>query len=91
MNVVAIRQALRQEPFLPFQLRLADGRAFHVNHPEFVAVSPSNNRVVAFTGHDDSMAILEPLLIISLDYGPPPTANTGSASGLPSANGGTIG
>jgi len=47
-------------------LRLADGRELFVAHPDFVALSP--RRVVVIHHQDESSAILEPLLIVSVEY-----------------------
>jgi hypothetical protein len=67
MDAAGIREALRREPFEPFSMRLVDGRSFEVRHRDFVAVSP--RRVVVI--HDDeagSWSVIEPLLIVSLEY-----------------------
>ncbi len=66
MKINAIREALHRQPFRPFSLRLADGRELFVPHSDFVALSP--RRVVVINHHDESTAILEPLLIVSVDY-----------------------
>ena len=68
MNLEGIRQALRRKPFEPFSIALADGRLLDVGHPEFVSVG---NRLVAVTNLDNSRLIIEPLLIVSLDYSTP--------------------
>ena len=65
MNLDGIRQALRRRPFSPFSMMLADGRALDVRHPEFVAVGPRLTTVIA---EDGSWSVVEPLLIVSLDY-----------------------
>lgn len=65
MNVNLIREALHREPFEPFIFRLADGRALPVPHPDFVAVGQTRVVVVA---EDDSSAMIEPLLIVSIDH-----------------------
>ena len=65
MDLNGIREALRREPFRPFTIRLADGRNVAVPHPEFVAVGP---RRVVVVSEDDSWNVLEPLLIVSLDF-----------------------
>ena len=65
MDIDGIRQALHKEPFHPFHIRLADGRALAVPHPDFVAVAPHRVVVVA---EDNSWTVLEPLLVVSLDY-----------------------
>ena len=67
MDVAGVREALRREPFEPFLMRLADGRSLEVRHPEFVALSP--RRVIVIADDDvGSWSVLEPLLIVSLDY-----------------------
>ena len=77
MNVEIIREALHRQPFQSFNLRLADGRALYVPHPDFVAVSP--RRVVHLNSHDEAMTVIEPLLILTLDY-PPSSSNTANGS-----------
>ena len=68
MDLNTIRNALCEEPFQPFTLRLADGRHETVKHPEFVAVG---TRIVAVVREDNSVTTIEPLLIVSLDKDPP--------------------
>jgi hypothetical protein len=80
MHVDLIRQALHQQPFQAVTLRLADGRALAVPHRDFVAVS--NRRVVVIDPEDKGMSIVEPLLIISIEYS---TAAQGTAG--PDGNG----
>jgi len=65
MDIQGIREALRREPFEPFALRLADGRSLSVPHPEFVAVHPRRVIVIA---QDASWSVVEPLMVVSLDY-----------------------
>jgi hypothetical protein len=66
MDIGGIREALHQQPFEPFVIRLADGRALPVPHPDFVALTPRRAIVGA---EDDSWSVIEPLLVVSLDYG----------------------
>jgi len=65
MDVQEIREALRRQPFEPFSIRLADGRSLAVAHPEMVAVG---KRRIIVVEADDSWSVVEPLLIVSLDY-----------------------
>jgi len=65
MDLQGIVEALRRRPFEPFRMRLADGRSLSVTHPESVAVGTQRVIVVK---PDDSWAVIEPLLIVSLDY-----------------------
>jgi hypothetical protein len=59
-------EMLDAKPFHPFDIRLADGRAIRVQHPEFVARSPSGRTAVVFQP-DDSMTVLDVFLAVSLD------------------------
>ena len=65
MDLNSIRNALKEQPFRPFDLCLADGRRVPVKHPEFVAM---NQRIVIVTDEESATKILEPLLIVSLEH-----------------------
>jgi hypothetical protein len=65
MDLPGVLEALRRKPFQPFSMRLADGRSLPITHPEAVAVG---KRRVIVVRPDDSWAVIEPLLIVSLDY-----------------------
>lgn len=65
MDIAGIREALRKQPFKPSVIRLSDGRSLPVPHPDFVALTP---RRVIVGAEDDSWNVIEPLLIVSLDY-----------------------
>lgn len=75
MDIAGIREAITRQPFKPFDLRLADGRALLVRHPDFIAISPNNRRIAVFAPPDDAMSIIEPLLVVSIDYAAEPTPN----------------
>jgi hypothetical protein len=65
MDIGGIKEALHKQPFEPFALRLADGRSISVPHPDFVALHP---RRIIVINHDASWSVIEPLLIVSIDY-----------------------
>ena len=65
MDLQGIREALQHRSFEPFALRLADGRSLGVRHPEMVAVG---KRRVIVVQPDDSWSVVEPLMVVSLDY-----------------------
>ena len=44
-EIIAFRDAV---PFIPFDMRIADGRVIHIPHPDYVMVSPTGNYVAAF-------------------------------------------
>ncbi|MEW6357636.1 MAG: hypothetical protein AB1696_14995 [Planctomycetota bacterium] len=65
MDLQGILEALHRQPFEPFSMRLADGRTVPISHPESVAVG---KRRIIVVKPDDSWAVIEPLLIVSLDF-----------------------
>lgn len=56
---------MHQQPFRPFTIRMADGRAFEVGHPDFVALSQSG-RTVIVTQPDEDFSVLALLLMSEL-------------------------
>jgi hypothetical protein len=81
MQVPVLREALRARPFRPFTIRLTDGRSLPVPHPELVAVA-GRTVFVASPAQDESYALVDSVLIVSLDYtaATAPGPNGGGAS-----------
>jgi hypothetical protein len=79
MDFRMISEALHAQPFRAFTLRLADGRALYIPHPDFVAVSPRH--VLVIDPRDEGFSIVEPLLIVSLDFITASQGNTPSGNG----------
>jgi hypothetical protein len=65
MTTEQFRATLHQLPFKPFTIRMADGRAFPVTHPDFVAQSPSG-RTVIVVQPDESYSVLDLLPMTEL-------------------------
>jgi hypothetical protein len=65
MTTEQFRATLHQLPFKPFTIRMADGRAFPVTHPDFVAQSPSGRTVIVIQP-DESYSVLDLLLMTEL-------------------------
>ena len=65
MDLQGIRDALRRRPFEAFSVRLAGGRDLPVTHPEAIALG---QRRIIVVHPDDSWSVVEPLLVVSLDY-----------------------
>jgi hypothetical protein len=65
MTTEQFRATLHQQPFRPFTIRMADGRAFEVAHPDFVAQSHSGRTVIVIQA-DDSYSVLDLLLMSEL-------------------------
>jgi hypothetical protein len=66
MSVEGIKEALHQEPFRPFKIRMTSGREYTVDHPDFVSASRSYRRLFISTTEDDRVEVIETLLIESL-------------------------
>jgi hypothetical protein len=58
MTIEQFRATLHQQPFRPFTIRMPDGRAFEVRHPDFIAHSPSGRTVIVVQS-DDSYSVLD--------------------------------
>lgn len=69
MTLEQFRATLHEQPFKPFTIRMADGRAFDVPHPDFVAHSPSS-RVVSVFQPDGICSLLDLLLMTELEFQP---------------------
>ena len=61
MTIEQFKSTLHLQPFRPFTIRMADGRAFDVAHPDFVAQSPTGRNVIVFQ-QDDSYSLLQSAL-----------------------------
>ena len=66
MTIEKLRELHHAQPFRPFVIHLANGRSHTVQHPEFLASSPSGRTVVVFEP-DDSMHIIDLLLVTELE------------------------
>lgn len=67
MTIQQLRAALKAVPFRPFDVHMADGRSFHVPHPDFLLMSPSGRMAFAF-GEDDDCSILDLLLMTEIEF-----------------------
>ena len=65
MTSEQFRATLRQQPFRPFTIRMADDRAFEVAHSDFIAQSQSGRTVIVFNS-DETYSVLDLLLMSEL-------------------------
>jgi hypothetical protein len=67
MNPVSvIRDFLHAAPFVPFDIRLSDGRFWRITHPDFVMIT-GRGRVIIEGDTDDVYASLSPMHITSVE------------------------
>jgi hypothetical protein len=64
-----IRDRLTEVSFVPFVIRLNDGREIPFHHPDFANVSPKGSTLLIY-GDDDGSRILPSLLIASIEQIP---------------------
>jgi hypothetical protein len=69
VTIEQVRKAYHAEPFRPFVLHLADGRAIPVVSREFFMMVPSGRNVVA-AQPDDGVNIIDLLLVTDLEFKP---------------------
>jgi len=69
MWIEQLRSAYSAEPFRPFVIHLADGRAIPVSSREFIMTVPSG-RTVVIARSDDTVNIIDLLLITDLEFKP---------------------
>ncbi len=73
-----VRDAMHSVPFVPFSVRLVDGRSFTVRHPDFISV-PSHLRGRSVVIHEDRRVNhIDIPLVDSIDH--PDTADVESSS-----------
>jgi hypothetical protein len=67
MTVQQIRAALRAVPFRPFHIHMADGRSFHIPHPDFLLLTPTGRTAFACQ-EDDEFSIVDLLLMTEIEF-----------------------
>jgi len=82
VNAPTLTEAIKAQPFRPFELVLADGSRVAVRHPEWIAYA--GGRVAAVTDPDDRVHYIEVMLVTKLELAPPVPAG----SIAPEPNGG---
>jgi hypothetical protein len=65
MTINQFSQAIRHQPFRPFQLILVDGRTFTVDHPELAAIDRRGREVTFYAG-DGTQHFIDAGLITEL-------------------------
>lgn len=78
MTVDQLRKMHRSQPFRPFEIHLAEGRALPVEHPEFLAINPPG-RTIAVAVKDGTIEIVDLLLVTSLKPRPNGSRKRGGA------------
>lgn len=69
MTIEKLRSLYDAQPFRPFVIHLADGRAVPVHHREFIMTAPSGRTVVVMQP-DDTINIIDLLLVTDVELKP---------------------
>jgi len=70
-----IRDLLRAIPFQSFVIRIADGREYRIDHPDFVLAAASDVPQITIEEPDGRVHFLSALLVTSIEVaGPVPSA-----------------
>jgi hypothetical protein len=72
MTIEQLRRVHQAYPFVPFTIRMADGRSFYIGQREWLAHSPSGRTTVVLQP-DDSFSILDLLLMTEVQVLPTPS------------------
>jgi hypothetical protein len=69
MTIEQLRNFYNAQPFQPFVMHLADGRAVPVMHREFMASAPSGRTITVYQP-DDTLNVVDLLLVTDLEIKP---------------------
>jgi len=67
MTIEKLKEVVHATPFLPFLIRMADGREVNVRHPDFISMSPTGRILNVFYGPKDASIFVDVLLITSIE------------------------
>ena len=70
MTIEKLRELLHANPFIPFNVRLADGRQIPIGHPDFVASSQTGRIACIFHGPGDASTFVDVMLVTALELNP---------------------
>jgi len=62
-----IRELLHATPFQPFVIRMADGKEYHIDHPDFALASSSDVPQITIEEPDGRTHFLSALLVTSVE------------------------
>ena len=75
MTIERLREFFNAQPFKPFVMHLADGRSIPVMHRDLIASAPSGRTITVYQP-DDSMNVIDLLLVTDLEIKPGPNGSS---------------
>ncbi|HMF19080.1 MAG TPA: hypothetical protein VKE98_17860 [Gemmataceae bacterium] len=80
MTAGQLRAMREANPFRPFTIRLADGRALAVPHRDFVSQSPGGRTIIVYqSGNEEAFSVVDLYLVTELEV--QAQADSGSNAG----------
>lgn len=70
MRADDLRKVREAVPFQPFDIVLADGRAFGIPHPDFISIAPKGSALMLWAPDGGVGSILDPALIAEVRMTP---------------------
>jgi hypothetical protein len=68
VTIEQLRATAKAQPFVPFTLRLADGRSYTIEHPDFIASHPQGRTIIVFKpGEGGDLEIIDLLLVVGIE------------------------
>jgi hypothetical protein len=81
MRAENLHEVIHAAPFRPFAICLANGTRVDVIHPDFIA-HPTGARTAAVFGRDESIRIVDLMLVTKIEIGLPAASGTVRSDGL---------
>jgi len=66
-----IRELLRATPFQPFTIHMADGKAYKIEHPDFVLAASSDTPQIILEQSNGTIHFLSVLLMTNIEVAGP--------------------
>jgi hypothetical protein len=67
MTAQQLREVVQASPFVPFTLHMANGRSFHVPHPDFISQHPEGGRIAFVYLPNGASSIVDIYLVTELE------------------------
>ncbi len=68
VTIEQLRATAKAQPFVPFTLRLVDGRSYTIDHPDFISSHPQGRTIIVYkAGEGGDLEIIDLLLVVGIE------------------------